>query len=379
MEGSRRMKNFYQLLSMNEGGLKRKIHESADLKGKLFYWFVLAFRAFLIVCFAVLFVSLGSAFFGSENSAMAVVLLVVVLTIRFVHFKYCIGDTLVMLAVVMAIFTFMPTLAVIAPAWAKFFIHFIALFALVCITVQKPEMGLGGLIGFSYVYLVGNVVAGDALIRRAELAIAGYIICAAIMIHQHRNKDKDVRFHHFFKQFKVSSLVNLWQLRFASGLALCLTLGELLHIPRFMWMGFACSTMLARYPYHKEEHKRFLERVEGVVIGSVGFIILCNIIPESTYGLIGLIGGFFLAFCVTYRWKTIVICFGALSMAIGLYGVTGAAVLRILNNILGATFAMVYMDGYDAFIASRLAPELRKIEEEQKEEHRKENAPKNKN
>ncbi len=372
------MKNLYQLLNMNEGGLKRKIKESDTFKGKAFYWFILALRAFLIVCFAVLFVSLGSAFFGSENSAMAVVLLVIVLTIRFVHFRYCIGDTLVMLAAAMAIFTFAPTLAVIAPAWAKFFIHFAALFALICITVQRPEMGLGGLVGFSYVYLVGNVVDGDALVRRAMLAVAGYIICAAIMIHQHRKKDRDVRFHHFLQQFKVSSLTNLWQLRLASGLALCLTLGELLHIPRFMWMGFACSTMLVRYPYHKEEHKRFLERVEGVVIGSVGFIILCNIIPESTYELIGLIGGFFLAFCATYRWKTTIICFGALSMAIGLYGVTGAAVLRILNNILGATFAMVYMDGFDVFIASKLAPELKKVEEEKKEEHREENAPKEK-
>ncbi len=367
------MKNFYQLLNMNEGGLKRKIHESATVGGKLYYWFVLAFRAFLVVCFAVLFVSLGSTFFGSENSSMAVVLLVMVLTIRFVHFRYCITDTLVMLAGAMAIFTFAPTLAVIAPAWAKFFIHFAAIFALVCITVQKPEMGLGGLIGFSYVYLVGNAVTGDALIRRAGLAVAGYIICAAIMIHKHRNKDKDVRFHHFLQQFKVSSLTNLWQLRMASGLALCLTLGEVLHIPRFMWMGFACSTMLVRYPYHREEHERFLERVEGCIIGCIGFIILCNIIPESTYALIGLVGGFFLGFCAKYRWKTAVICFGALSQAIGLFGVTGAAVLRILENILGATFAMVYMDAYDKFIASKLAPELKVIEEEKKEEHREEN------
>ncbi len=372
------MKNFYQLLNMNESGIKKKIKESDTIGGKAYYWFVLAFRAFLIVCFAVLFVSLGSIFFGEENSAMAVVLLVMVLTIRFVHFRYCISDTLVMLAGAMLILAFAPTLAVFAPPWAIFFIHFIAIFALMCITVQKPEMGLGGLIGFSYVYLVGNVVTGDALIRRAEMAVAGYVICAAIMIHKHRNKDKDIRFHHFLQQFKVTSTVNLWQLRMAAGLALCLTLGELLHIPRYMWMGFACSTMLVRYPYHKEEHKRFLERVEGVVTGSVGFIILCHLIPESTYPLIGLIGGFFLAFCAKYYWKTTVICFGALSVALEFYSVTTAAVIRMLDNILGATFAMVFMDVYDKFIVVKLVPEFREIEEERKEENIAKNAPKEK-
>ncbi len=337
----------YNMLAMNEGAIKRKIHESESAKGKLLYFGLLVLRAFLIVAFAVLYVSIMTAFFGSENSAMAVVLLVTTLTIRFVHFKYCIGDTLITLATAIAIFVFAPYISLIVPAGLVFFVHFFAIIVLMCIACQKPQMGLGGMIGFAYVYLTGNPATGDALLSRAGMAVVGYIILAAVMIHQHRGKDKDVRFHHFFKQFDVSTDVNIWHIRFALGLAIVLTFGELLDIPRFTWIGFACSTMLAKYPYTNDEHARFVERIEGVFVGSVAFVIVCQFIPGSFIPMLGLISGFFLAFCAKYRWKTIIICFGPLSSAVSLFGIGGSAFLRILNNILGATFALIFTDIYD--------------------------------
>ncbi len=352
------MKEFYGLLQLNQDKLKTKVKESDTFGGKFYYSFVLVVRALLIVAFAVLFCTVSSVFFGEENSAMGVVLLVIVLTVRFIHFSYCLKDTLVTLAVFLLILTVAPTISILVPSWAVFFVHFIAFFIILCITTQNPRMGLGGLVGFSYVYLVGNPAQGSALAWRGALAVCGYILIAAIFIYKHREKDKEVRFTKIFENFNLSNPVVLWQLRFALGLAILLTIGQVLEIPRFMWAGFACQTMLAKYPYSTQNtRERFSERVEGIAIGCTGFVILCYLIPESMYSMIGLVAGFFLAFCVTYRNKTIVICFSALSMAIGLYGVTGAALLRVINNVMGAVFAAVFIGLYHIVIGKRFAPE----------------------
>ncbi len=352
------MKEFYNLLQLDPDKIKKKISESGTFGKKFYYSFVLAFRAAIIVAFAILFVSVASSFFGEDNSPMGVVLLVFVLTIRFVNFSYCLKDSLVTLAVFLLVMTVAPAISFMVPSWAVFFVHFIAFFIILCITTQNPRMGLGGLSGFAYVYLVGNAVQGEALARRGGLAVCGYILCAAIFIYKHRSKDKDVRFTKMFENFKLSNPVVLWQLRFALGIALILTIAQVLDIPRFMWMGFACQTMLAKYPYSTENtRERFGERVEGIAVGCTGFVILCSLIPESMYPMIGLLAGFFLGFCTTYRNKTIVICFSALYAAVDLYGVTGGALLRVMNNVMGAVIAAVFIGLYHVVIGRRFMPD----------------------
>ncbi len=351
------MKEFYNLLQQSEAVLKNKVKESETVSGRCYYIFALVARAFCIVAFAVLFVSLSTTFFGSENSAMGVVLLVVLMTVRFVPFGYCIKDTLVTFAAFLAVMTFGPSLALVVPSWAVVFVHFISLLIVICITTQNPRMGLGGLVGFAYIYLTGNSVLGDSLVSRAELAVAGYIIIALILVYKHRDKNKDVRFIQLLKKFSFTNPISLWQIRLALGLAIVLTIGQLVDIPRFMWIGFACSTVLTRFPIDQDPKQRFSERVEGIALGSVGFVFVCILVPESMYSLIGLIGGFVLAFCTTYCCKTTVICFGALSVAEELYGVGGAAFLRIINNVTGAVFAYIFTHIFDRLITRNLIKE----------------------
>ncbi len=350
-------------MQMSEGTLKKKIKDSELIKDKIYYAAVLTVRAAMVVVVAVLFVSILSAIFGEDNSSFAVVLLVMILTLRFIHFNYCIRDTLITFAVVMLIFLFVPSLALIAPSWSLFFIHFIAMFFLLCITTQRPEMGLGGLLGFSYCYLVGNAVEGTDLALRAGCAVVGYIIIAAIMFYEHRKKDRDVKLTQLLKKHGHSNPVTLWQIRLALGIALVLTLGEVLNIPNFKWMAFAASSILAVYPFSRDTSKRFGARIEGAAIGSTLFLILCNLIPESMYSLIGLISGFVLGFCTDYRSKTIVICFGALSTAVGVYGVTNASMLRVTDNVLGALFAMFFAWLFHVLFAQWLLPKEKKDEE----------------
>ncbi len=362
------MKKFYNMLRLDEAGFKKRIRESKTMKEKAYYWAVLILRAIGIVLLAVISITLATTFFGEDNSAMAIVIFVMILTFRFIHFSYCIGETILNLGLYLLILTFAPALSNVVPVWAVFFVHLIAVFLSLSFTTQKPQMGLGGLIGFSYCYLVGNPVEGEMLVKRAELALVGFIILAAIMFYEHRGKDQKAHYHHYMLHFSFNRMENVWQVRFAIGIAIILTLGQVFEVHRFMWMGFACSTMLARYPLSKDVHERFLERIEGIVIGSLAFWCLVKILPnpESWLTFIGLIGGVFLGFCAKYRWKTIIICFGALATAAPIYGLYTVPFLRITNNVMGAVFAMLYVDAFDALVVRHL-PMTKKKQEEEKE------------
>ena len=73
----------------------------------------MAVRSVLIVAFAIVFISLLSGVFGSDNTPMAVALFCMMLGIRFVNFEYCIGDSLITLAAV---------LGSVTAAWALWYV-----------------------------------------------------------------------------------------------------------------------------------------------------------------------------------------------------------------------------------------------------------------
>ncbi len=357
MEVLKALKKFYMDMQQDEAKLKRKIKDSKG-KERAYQILVFAVRPAVIVAFAVLFITVISSLFGSDNSSLAIVMLVTLMTLRFVHFSYNITETLLTFAVIMLIYLFVPNLALIAPTWSVFFIHFIAMMLLLMVATQRPEMGMGGLFGFSYSYLIGNAVEGTNLGMRAGAALFCYIIIAAILVYKHRKKDREV---HFFslasKNFDFHNPQNLWRIRLALGVAIALTLGRALGIPRYMWLAFACSSILAKYPPSVERTgERLFQRIEGAAIGSSLFCILCNLIPSEMYSMIGLLSGYFLGFCSEYRSKTVVIAFGALSIAVEIYGVVDATLLRVINNVLGALLALTFAFLFDRIVTRHLVP-----------------------
>ena len=185
---------FYDALQMDPAVLKREIAACDTKREKTYYWVAMAVRSVLIVAFAIVFISLLSGVFGADNTPMAVALFCMMLGIRFVNFQYCIGDSLVTLAAVLAILVLVPSAAVLLPSVLLIPLHFIAFFALLYMTTQRPEMGNGGLYSCAYIYLTGNPVLGEALIRRGLMALAGYLICGAILFAKHRNQHTTTRF-----------------------------------------------------------------------------------------------------------------------------------------------------------------------------------------
>lgn len=156
-------------------------------------------------------------------------------------------------------------------------------FTLLYITSQRPELGNGGLY-----YLSGNPVYGDALEKRAMLALLGYLICAIILYRKHRHMHSNIRFHHVILKFNLHNIVHLWQLRMAIGVSLILTAGQFFGVERFMWMGFACASLLSEYPYSDNVTPRFWQRIIGVFVGSGAFFDFSHHtrILSSTHGTV---------------------------------------------------------------------------------------------
>lgn len=94
---------FYDALQMDPAVLKREIAACDTKQEKAYYWIAMAVRSVLIVGFAIVFISLLSGVFGTDNTPMAVALFCMMLGIRFVNFEYCVGDSLLTLAAVLAI------------------------------------------------------------------------------------------------------------------------------------------------------------------------------------------------------------------------------------------------------------------------------------
>lgn len=326
---------FYDTLQMDPSVLKPKIRAAETRKEKLSLWATMALRSLLVVSFAIACIAPLSSVFGAENAPMAVALFCILLGIRFVDYSYCIRDSLLNLAVVLALLVFGPVLASLAPAPLAFLVHLAAFFAILLMSCDKPEMGNGGLYNFAYIYLSGNPVTGAALLRRCGLALLGFVVCGTILYCKHRKNNPQLRFRQVAAQFQLTSEKSRWQLRFALGVALVLTLGRVLNVERFMWAGFACASLLSTYPYSANLREKSFQRLVGVVAGSAVFFVLYLIVPSSLFTLIGPFGGFCVGFCTDYRFKTAINCLGALMMATSLYGAGGAIRLRIVDTFLG--------------------------------------------
>ena len=347
---------FYDALQLDPSILKRKIAASDARREKTYYWLAIAVRSVLIVAFAIVFISLLSGVFGADNTPLAVALFCMMLGIRFVNFEYCIGDSLVTLAAVLAILVLVPSAAAVLPPVLLIPLHFAAFLALLCMTTQRPEMGNGGLYSFAYIYLAGNPVMGEALVRRGLLALVGYLICGAILFAKHRDQHRATRFHHVVRRFDLSVPVHLWQLRMALGVSLVLSAGQVFGVERFMWMGFACASLLSEYPYSGNTFTRFWQRIVGAVAGSCGFFVLYLLTPEAFHEWMGPLGGLCLGFCTDYRYKAAMNCFGALMLGAGIYGLQGAVVLRIVDTLLGVTFGLAFAAIFHRLAAVRVLP-----------------------
>ena len=140
---------------------------------------------------------------------------------------------------------------------------------LLLITADQPELGNASLYLFSYLFLYGNPVSGRSLALRGLEMLLGFALCAAVLYHNHRGRTPERPFRAVLRAFSLADEKCRWQLRVAVGISLAVLTGELLGLPRIMWVGFSCSSILTAYGSHPV--RRAAGRVGGVLGGSLLF------------------------------------------------------------------------------------------------------------
>ena len=63
---------------------------------------------------------------------------------------------------------------------------------------------------------------------------------------------------------------------------------------------------------------------------------------SSIYAYIGILGGIGVGFSTKYGWQAVFNTFGALAIAAESYGLKGAVSLRVIQNVFGVVFALVF-------------------------------------
>lgn len=335
--------SFYALLQMDARGLWGCIHKTSVVKEKVRFGAAMVVRSLLLVAFAILFISVLSGIFGQANSGLVVAGFCILLGIRFVPYGYRAADSVVALGLVLAIMVLGGVVSLLENPVISVVANFFFATAILVLVANDPPMGNAGLYIFGYLFVSQTPVMGNELISRSILAVVLWIICGGVLVFKHKGKFRDIRLHDLVKDFSLKNPTTLWQLRLAAGVAGVLLVGQLMQIPRGVWLGYACMSVLL--PYQAERGstlKRGLSRFGGVAIGSVLFALVAWLVPPQYHVLFGPIAGICIGFSKYYLVDSILNCFGALLLAESVYGLAGSAALRIWDNLIGVLFALAF-------------------------------------
>jgi uncharacterized membrane protein YccC len=179
--------------------------------------------------------------------------------------------------------------------------------------------------------------------QRAVAFVATLIICGLVLVQKHHAKNRATSLWQVITNGSLNDEIGHWQLRLAFGVGAAVLVGELLQVDRTMWIGFAC--MSALLPQKQQLLSRAATRFFGVVTGSILFWLLLQTVPGNWAFLLAPVAGFGLGLTTNYFLASLFNSFGALSIAITLFGEQSAVMLRIFNNGIGVGCALLVIVG----------------------------------
>lgn len=331
---------FYQELQLNQVGSKALIRGLKDKGDKRKHTLIYLFKVLLTVAFCVVFVTIYSSIFGSDNSIAGVVVLLSVMVFRFADLGIHTPHATVTMLAVFGILAVGPHISNMVNPFTAFFINSGCIFLLMLLGCHNVMMSNHSTFVLGYLLLQGYDVTGHTYIMRLGALGAGAVMTALILYRNHRKYTYKRSFRHLFEEFDLHSSRTSWQLRLTFGISTILLIANLFGLPRAMWAAIAAMSVLM--PFRKDLKDRVKYRTPGNILGCCLFLILYILLPESWYGYIGMIGGIGVGFSASYGWQSVFNSFGALSIAVGIFGLPGAIFLRIFHNAFGSLYGMAF-------------------------------------
>lgn len=337
--------SFYQMMQMGAAQLKPLIKKENNKKIRNKYISALIAKDILCIVFCLLVITMFSNIFGEENSTVGVVTVISILTYRLSNLGFNTKQSAITMLGIFAIFIVGPYLAVSFNPVVGFVINLVSLLAIIVLSGHNLILCNHTILVLSYLLLYGYEVSSvESYASRAiGLAIGGVIVTAILYI-KNRKRDFKANFKDVINGFKLNDEKTQWQIKLALGISLGMLITELLHIPRSMWIGLGCLSLIP--PDKANIGDRCIKRPIYALIGCVLFIMLYIGLPEDMRGLIGIIGGLMVGLSATYKWNTVFNSFGALIPALPMMGIGGAIGLRIVG-VLGTS---VYVKIFDTVL-----------------------------
>ena len=352
---------FYQLLQMDARGLWAAIHAAPASRDKARLGFAMALRSILLVAFAILFIGVLTQLFGQNNTGLVVAGFCILLGIKHVPYGFHAADSVIALGLVIGAMILSGTITLVGNSLLSLITNFILVTLILVFVANDPPMGNAGLYIFGYLFVSQTPVTGADLTSRCILGLIIWIMCSAVLVHKHHSKFSDIRLRDLIENFSLKNPTSIWQLRLAVGVACVLLIGDLLGIPRGVWLGYACMSVLLPYGEEKGSSlKRAGLRLSGVVIGSTLFYLFSWFVPTEYRFLFGPLAGICIVFSNKYIVDSALNCFGALLLAESVYGMGGSAILRIWDNLLGVVFAVIFTALF-SYLADRTLTKTKEV------------------
>lgn len=340
---------FYQELQLNQKGSKELIKNSQTTKEKLYHIAVYLFKIAITVAFCFLFVTLFSILFGSENSIAGVVVLLCIMVFRQAHFEIHAGQSTVLLALFFINMTLCSHLANKLPPVVGMLVNIAALALLVFLGCHNPSMFNQSTLVLGYLLLYGYDVSGKSYLMRLAGMVVGAVLTCIVFYRNHKHRTYDKHVIHLLQEFDLSSTRTKWQLCQIICVPVVICIAELCDMPRAMWAGIAAMSVIL--PLMDDMQYRVRKRIIGNIAGVLCFTVLYFLLPSPIYALIGVIGGIGVGFSTKYGWQAVFNTFGALAIATELYGLKGAVSLRLIQNIFGVVFALLFCIIFHWFVS----------------------------
>ncbi|MDU1413657.1 MAG: FUSC family protein [Clostridium sp.] len=332
---------FYDAMQLGANSLKPLIKEAKDEKEKKKYIWALIIKNILCIMFCVLVVTPFGKIFGDENSIVGVVTVMALLTFRFSNLDFDVVQSTTALFSIFIIFCISPQIATMANPILGFFINFISIMAIVVLSCHNTILCNQSILVLSYILLYGNPVGDIKQYKDRVIAlIVGGIIVSTIFYIKHRDEKFHRKFKDIISDFDFSNERTKWQVKLVLGVTLMIFIGELIKLPRVMWIGFSVLSIIQ--PNKEKLEVRFKTRYLYIILGSLICGITYVVMPIELRGLMGILGGILAGYSATYKWQTTFNCFGAIAVAVPIFGLKGAIIVRIFDNIIGAIYSSFF-------------------------------------
>lgn len=331
---------FYQELQLNQAGSKMIIGNARNRKEKLRHIAVYLFKIFITMAFCITFVTAYSKVFGNDNSIVGVIVLLCIMVFRYADFGFYTPHALGALMAVFGILTFGPRLANMGGPFLGLLVNVVCIFGLMILGCHNVVMVNHSTLVLAYLLLYGYDVSGKAYALRVAAMALGAVLTGIVFYRNHGQKEYKRTLKTLLQEFNIHSSRTRWQLTVTLGVSSVLLIAGLLGIPRAMWAGIAAMSVLLPFP--EDLKKRVKGRIPGNIVGGLLFLILYNVLPESLFSYMGVIGGIGVGFSATYGWQAVFNSLGAMAIAVSFLGLPGAIFFRIFNNVLGAVYGLVF-------------------------------------